>query len=617
VNHSLLCTTVAAFLLATNPVFAAAPAPAPAVLKNSALADAFASASADLRAAYVPKEKPDAMLERLATFEFSPESAQKLKKLFGTERPLEVTHVPAPKGKLAYHVTLAPLDFLDTNDIYVQWAPLSASVNFEHAGRTLAANASWPSLTLDSRLVRTSVREVSMKSLYKLGMADMWFGKGETRIDTVRFDLKGGPGTSVVLHDTRIKTEVLQRAKLVDMKYGMSIKAIEAAGDQVEAFTLAMRVVNIDGKALQQLRQSMASGTKGKVTPAELATSMTPLFQAFGRSVAARGTAIDIDDLSARLHGNTASLKGRIGLQGKDELVSLAALGKRIVAHVELRVPVAMVQDVAAMVARKQSGKDAAGSDDGKQMGQSIADVIIGKLVSQGYARVDNGVLRSAIDFKDGQLRVNGKEIAFNLHNTPVAAAPAINPPQKIYESCKRPAYPEEALRLGQSGTATLKFRIGTDGHVSNVTLAHSSGWPLLDQASIAAVSACVWTPMMRDGMPEAAESADMVVWDPKTAPPPIVAIPQKIFVRCQRGPYPPEARRLGQSGQVGLQIAIDAEGHVSDVHVTKSSGWPVLDQASVEAARACAWTPYEENGKRGTAVMNEAMDWVLPAKNN
>jgi hypothetical protein len=64
-----------------------------------------------------------------------------------------------------------------------------------------------------------------------------------------------------------------------------------------------------------------------------------------------RGSALEIDEISARYRGNKASIRGRIGLAGAVEadLQDMGALVKKIVASFEIRVPVAMVRDIAGV----------------------------------------------------------------------------------------------------------------------------------------------------------------------------------------------------------------------------------------------------------------------------
>ncbi|MBE9503506.1 MAG: energy transducer TonB [Proteobacteria bacterium] len=48
--------------------------------------------------------------------------------------------------------------------------------------------------------------------------------------------------------------------------------------------------------------------------------------------------------------------------------------------------------------------------------------------------------------------------------------------------------YPKSAIRRGLEGAATIKFRIRTDGQVDEVNLVESSGFDVLDRASIKAI---------------------------------------------------------------------------------------------------------------------------------
>ncbi|WP_414448637.1 energy transducer TonB [Burkholderia sp. 22PA0099] len=60
---------------------------------------------------------------------------------------------------------------------------------------------------------------------------------------------------------------------------------------------------------------------------------------------------------------------------------------------------------------------------------------------------------------------------------------------------------------------------------------------------------------------------------------------------------YPAKARRLGQAGVVTLRVTVAADGHVARALVSRSSGYPALDDAAVEALQAGRCQPYLENG--------------------
>ena len=62
-------------------------------------------------------------------------------------------------------------------------------------------------------------------------------------------------------------------------------------------------------------------------------------------------------------------------------------------------------------------------------------------------------------------------------------------------EEAKR--YPHEARRWGMEGTVEVEFRIGVDGSVEGVTVVKSSGFPLLDEASVATIKRAAPLPIV------------------------------------------------------------------------------------------------------------------------
>src|ERR1700749_4436707 len=64
--------------------------------------------------------------------------------------------------------------------------------------------------------------------------------------------------------------------------------------------------------------------------------------------------------------------------------------------------------------------------------------------------------------------------------HTAVTTPVSIGRPHQCIEQ-----YPPIALRLSQEGTTTLSFKVTTDGGVSNVTVAKSSGFDSLDNAAV------------------------------------------------------------------------------------------------------------------------------------
>jgi TonB family protein len=60
---------------------------------------------------------------------------------------------------------------------------------------------------------------------------------------------------------------------------------------------------------------------------------------------------------------------------------------------------------------------------------------------------------------------------------------------------CAGPEYPLEARRYELEGITTLRYRLAPNGQVQDAQVARSSGWKLLDDASVRTIQACSFTP--------------------------------------------------------------------------------------------------------------------------
>lgn len=60
---------------------------------------------------------------------------------------------------------------------------------------------------------------------------------------------------------------------------------------------------------------------------------------------------------------------------------------------------------------------------------------------------------------------------------------------------------------------------------------------------------------------------------------------------------YPLESKRANEEGSVLLSVRVDAAGRADTVTVSKSSGFPRLDRAALEAVRSWKFTPSIQNG--------------------
>jgi TonB family protein len=83
-------------------------------------------------------------------------------------------------------------------------------------------------------------------------------------------------------------------------------------------------------------------------------------------------------------------------------------------------------------------------------------------------------------------------------------------------------------------------------------------------------------------------------------------------FSQCDKPVWPQEALRREQTGVVTMAFKIGADGSVEESKVTKSSGYPLLDEAARFGIAKCKFQPGTHNGKPQSAWMQMQYVWTL-----
>jgi uncharacterized protein YdgA (DUF945 family) len=354
-----------------------------------------------------------------AKFQFSPELQPKLKEIFGTERPFPVERVAGGvKGRINYVGKLAPYTYVQGNGTDFTWTELTANFSADKAGRTLDADASWPSLVISRPGGSFSLQDMSLNSKRQRGTDAVDYGTATFKVGSivVRDSFDGSSEIKEVMRFEGIdaKSDIRRRGAMADIIYGSTTKAIVFGNERIERANFAFRITNVPGKALadltRQMREQQGANIENEAERKRVLQTVTD----FGKRVITSGATLFIDDISAAYHGNVASLKGRLSFQKvvEADFSNITALMKKIVAHFEVRVPVALVRDVARVFAAKSV--DPMAPDAAKQIdagADAFVSMVVGKTVSGGYGTVVQDELRTVIDIKDNKITVNGKVI--------------------------------------------------------------------------------------------------------------------------------------------------------------------------------------------------------------
>jgi uncharacterized protein YdgA (DUF945 family) len=484
--------------------------------------DAMQSLMRDMQADQDPQLPLPVQLDRMVAFRPMPATAAKLLAVFGNDHPYTVERRPARPGRLAYQARLQPLHYTGEGGARTDWDEALLDLDLDQAGATVDFNGHWNTVAASDPTMRLSAEGITLSGHQRRSQDKLWFGNGQLRIARVRGETPQTPnaGMGLAMDDLRMDWRSVAHPKTVDVQFQQRIASIEAAGEKIEDVHFDMRIVNIDRAtmvALQATAQQRQRQQQAALTPEQQLAAMKPMFHDLGKAVIARGSSIEIDEISARYRGNKASIRGRIGMAGAVEadLDDLKTLAKKIVASFEIRVPVAMVRDIAGVVAAKQAARQGSTPNGAgnAQVGQTMTDIVVGKLVGGGYARIENDVLVSNLAFRDGELTANGKKVelpkpaAGGAPPAPVTSQRSSLPAnalkaRRIDDSCRLPDFPAEVVDQDKPLRAGFSYRVDGAGKVENVRVTAASGYPAWDRTMVEVLGQCRYIPALQDGKP-------------------------------------------------------------------------------------------------------------------
>lgn len=127
--------------------------------------------------------------------------------------------------------------------------------------------------------------------------------------------------------------------------------------------------------------------------------------------------------------------------------------------------------------------------------------------------------------------------------------------------------------------------------------------------------------PVVPTAPPESVIEAPLAAGSVVEAPPKpamLLMMSLELSLACpQRTPpsYPAVSRRLGEQGQVKLQVDLDETGSITFARVAESSGHKRLDEAGLAAVKSWQCNPSTRNGVAVRAVALQPFDFILEGR--
>ncbi|MGV7207339.1 DUF945 family protein [Oxalobacteraceae bacterium A2-2] len=535
-------------------VSAHAAQPKPAEISSEMMLTAMAAAK-EISKAQLDQQNKAKALEKLSKFEYSAELRPRLKQVFGSERPMVPERVAAAKGRISYVARLLPHTYTEADGQQLSWTTLTARASTDRGGRSLVVDLDLPSFDVRQGDEAIHVKDIRASARQRLGYQGLWFGVTDIRVGSLAIDgeltatadlnVQGkqevkrtaslGP---LRMEGMGVSAEMKQRGKLVDMVSRVGIARLQVAGEHVEQIHLDSSVIGLDAAALARYQKEMAAvQARTDLAPEQSTAEVVKQLKALARSMVERGASIRLDKLGASYHGQAFTVTGSVAFDRAvaSDLDDPIRLARKMVAKVDIRVPLALVREVALTVARKQGGDESQVQLAAKQM----TDVVVGKLVGGGFATLQDDELRSQVEVNHGRLTFNGKQVELpNLASDDIFGERT--GAAEIPGQCQWPPEPP----VTSPTELVLSYEIDKEGRARKVTIVKPSGLPDFDAATAAAANACRWTPARQGRTPMASTVMRTVTLTPPGEQQPAVPVPPQPASAPPAAPEPAPARQ-------------------------------------------------------------------------
>ena len=361
-----------------------------------------------------PDKNARVQLDQPSKLPYSDEQKAAVRAVFGSDQVPFVKRLPGAGPRTSYTLTL-PAHHYPLASGEASWNEVSTQIALDAAARNMTSSGTWPALNVSGSFGKIAAQGMAFKGTQTRDVSGLWLGDTSVTIANMTIaPPAAGPGLQI--EDTTYRASVTREGKKLHHQQDMLSKRILVAGERIDNFHLAYRIRNLDVDAMAKLKADAVKLQNTEAVPAANTAATLKQLQSFFRSIAMTGAVLELDDFSASYKGNTARVKGSVSMPAAkvDDASTLEMILKKLVVRLEVRVPLALLRDITQTIARKSpasQGQAAQPPAAIEHMAQTMYDAALGKLMANGYAKIEKDELRTTVDVRNGDIRINGKRL--------------------------------------------------------------------------------------------------------------------------------------------------------------------------------------------------------------
>jgi hypothetical protein len=323
-----------------------------------------------------------------------------LRAVFGTEQPLSIKRT-GQKGKVTQYAFTIPGHHYTIDTTTSTWQDAAVQIGIDAGGA--ATTGQWPGIEMHGLDYNLLVQDVSVTSRQPKAALE---GSLRIQAGSIKFDDLTPSGT---MHaegvDFRVATT--EKNKKLDQQSEFSIKRLTFADSLlIDDLHFALRLRDLNSDTLKKLDVS-------GLTPAQQPT----VFLDELKTLLVQGASLELSDLSATFGGGKLRVQGSLGLPGVTlkDLATKEGVLNALDGRLRIELPTRTLRTIIQRMADKtEKSKDPQVLE---KAAQETYAYVLGKILSEGYARLEQDKLVSIIEIKHGQLRIDGRPDAIALQD--------------------------------------------------------------------------------------------------------------------------------------------------------------------------------------------------------
>jgi len=353
-------------------------------------------------------------------------------KVFGTEQPFQAHTDVAFGGATHTRFSVAKFHEIGPKGEQVDFQGLAGEV--DNKDGTLEYDIRMPAFSIADAASAPAGVTVSMKGAHlhahAQGTGDLALRSGKSQGEIQALEVAVAAPEEGGAHKIALNQFKFTQDTTIDKNLLSFVGRLEGTGliddTRLDRIELQGTMKRLDAIAYQDLmRQVVNTDPQSCGKPRDPAKLMaSEQVQAALAKVLSANPELSLDKLVVEVDGKRAELAYAVGIEGftaADAKLPLAAgLMTRGHGNLRIRLPEDWVQKSLVKVAQ-QSGKESGASDQA-----AFAELMLAKVIDEGYVVREEGMLRSEAAFQAGRVTVNGKPIGrpAGAPDQPVAAAP-------------------------------------------------------------------------------------------------------------------------------------------------------------------------------------------------